>query len=128
MSVVSRTRYALLTFFILCVLSTHASSLSKENTQQITARSGSIITITLKSNPTTGYSWKVSKLSDGKIVKAVSSRYEADRPALSGSGGKELWSFKALKPGNTRIEMAYQRPWEKGTPPVEAKTFNIRVK
>ncbi len=111
-----------------CFLLCPAFGLGMSLPQDLTVQNGTVFEVTLKSNPTTGYSWKVLKISDKRIVRTVSSKYEADRPVLSGSGGQEIWSFKALRPGRAKIEMSYQRPWEKGVPPAMAKTFNIRVR
>ncbi|MFA5097901.1 MAG: protease inhibitor I42 family protein [Candidatus Margulisiibacteriota bacterium] len=108
---------------------TTGSAFAAENRPDlIQTKPYSSFSIRLRSNPTTGYSWKISKISDKRIVKASASRYEPDRPVLSGSGGQEIWSFKALRPGKARIEMSYQRPWEKGVPPARTKTFSIRVR
>ncbi|MFH1683276.1 MAG: protease inhibitor I42 family protein [Candidatus Margulisiibacteriota bacterium] len=93
---------------------------------------GEEFTLTLESNPTTGYQWQLAKPLDEKIVKLVSSKYEMEKPnntetGMVGVGGHEYWSFKAVGKGTTLIELKYIRPWEKDVPPVEAAVFRIRV-
>ncbi len=120
---------SILALILTALAFTTSSSFATDNhPDPIKIKPYSLFSIRLRSNPTTGYSWKVSKISDKRIVKVVSSKYEADHPVLSGSGGQEIWSFKALRPGRARIEMSYQRPWEKGVPPAMTKTFNVRVR
>ena len=94
---------------------------------------GETFTITLESNPTTGYQWQLAKPLDEKILKLVSSKYEMEEPknletGYVGVGGHEYWTFKAVGKGTTLIELMYVRPWEKDVPPVEAAVFRIRVK
>jgi len=74
-------------------------------------------TITLKSNPTTGFSWFLGKYDEG-LIKAVSQKYVAPSSKLMGAPGYEVWTFKVLPkafaiPSTMEIEMDYARPWEK---------------
>ncbi|VEG89845.1 protease inhibitor I42 family protein [Legionella spiritensis] len=85
------------------------------------------LTITLPSNPTTGYSWTVKKY-DKSLFKLLSSRYLAPKTQLIGAGGNMLFVFKIIKatpqPETSVMEFLYARPWEpdKGT----LKTVTIR--
>ncbi len=83
--------------------------------------------IALDSNPTTGYSWQESH--DETIIKLVEKTYKQGEQAekgLVGAGGVEYFRFKALKAGETRITMTYQRPWEKEA--LEQKVFTVKIK
>ena len=93
-------------------------------------KNGSVFSIAIPSNPTTGYSWKIAKISNPLIIKNISANYIPDKadPGICGSGGREVWKFKALKCGNASIEFSYQRPWEKNAPPVEKKRYLIKVR
>ena len=101
---------------------------AKDGTINLTVKNNSIFSITLRSNPTTGYSWKIAKISPPLTVKNLSSEYLPDNTVLAGSGGQEVWKFKALKCGNTSVTFSYQRPWEKNIPPVEKRQYLIKVK
>ena len=99
-----------------------------EQTTMITARVGEEFTITLDSNPTTGYSWKLSDSFPKGIIKLLGSEYQPPVTRRKGAGGKEIWRFKTLAVGKTTITLEYLRPWEKDKPPAATKTFSITVK
>ena len=93
----------------------------------ITAKVGEEFTITLDSNPTTGYQWKLSdNLTEG-IVKLVKLEYLAPETEMVGTGGKEVWTFEGVRPGETTIDLEYVRPWETGVEPVVVKSFGVTV-
>jgi predicted secreted protein len=62
------------------------------------------------------------------MVKLESSKYTPSATDRVGAGGVEKWTFVAIKKGTTRISLKYVRPWEKDKPPVEEKTFLIKVR
>ncbi|MBI2331997.1 MAG: protease inhibitor I42 family protein, partial [Chloroflexi bacterium] len=47
----------------------------------------------------TGYHWEFVGEPDGNVIEFVSSDYKADEPVLPGSGGVEVWTFKAVSAG-----------------------------
>ncbi len=71
------------------------------------------LTVTLGSNPTTGFKWsEFAEISDESVIKQVSHKFVGpgiDKPP--GTPGEEVWTFKALKKGTTTISMEYSRPW-----------------
>jgi inhibitor of cysteine peptidase len=91
---------------------------------------GSLIKVALESNPTTGFEWELTEISDQTVLELVESKYrpgegaEQDSPVV-GAGGTEIWSFKALKKGEATISMEYSQPWEGGIK--TAKIFDITV-
>ena len=78
------------------------------------------LTVTLGSNPTTGFLWSESaEISDQTVLEQTGHEYiapegEGDEPPAPGTAGKEVWTFKALKKGTTEVSMEYGRPWEGG--------------
>jgi len=92
---------------------------------QIVARAGQTFSVTLESNPSTGYRWQLAKPVDNSIITLVSSDYVVGEGELIGAGGEEIWTFKVIKSGRARIYFKYVRPWEKDVPP--AKTRNIDI-
>lgn len=75
-------------------------------------------TITLKSNPTTGYSWFLGQYNH-HIVSVISHRYVAPDTKLIGAGGKEVWVFKVspdalVAPQILYVNFIYTRLWELG--------------
>lgn len=95
----------------------------------ITAKSGEIFSITLESNPTTGYSWSIEEPLP-EILQKVSNEYKPDDTYgdIVGSGGHEIWTFKAISKGNTTLTFQYSRHWEKDVPPIKKETYQITVK
>ena len=85
-------------------------------------------TVTLESNKTTGFGWDIAIPIDENIIKFMSCEYIAADTGLIGSGGREIWSFRAVCPGKTNISFKYIRPWEKDVPPAKNLTFNVVVK
>jgi inhibitor of cysteine peptidase len=88
---------------------------------------GDSLVIRLAGNPTTGFSWRTAKLTGDAVKDAGEPNYQTDaRPqGMVGVGGTYTFTFKAVKEGKSDLELAYSRPWEKDTPPVE--TFKIAI-
>lgn len=85
--------------------------------------------IALASNPTTGYTWEASY--DETMLELVGGEptYEADETdeEVVGSGGTDLFRFKALKAGNVEITMTYAQHWEGGETG-DTKVFSGTIK
>jgi len=89
---------------------------------------GETLTVTLDSNPTTGFSWALAANSDEAVLQEVDHEYVADdtgETPLAGAGGVENWTFKALEKGETTVSMEYGQPWEGGEK--AAQTFELTV-
>ncbi len=74
------------------------------------------LTVTLCSNPTTGFQWVESaQISDQTVLQQTSHKFvPPEETGVAGAAGKEIWTFKALKKGTSTISMEYSRPWEGG--------------
>ena len=94
----------------------------------IEVQAGQNFTIILKANATTGYQWQFAKPLDENLVQLISSKYLADKTKLVGTGGKQVWIFKALKAGQTTISLKYVRPWEKNTLPQNEEFYLVIIK
>ncbi len=74
---------------------------------------GEELTVTLGSNPTTGFQWlEDAEISDESIIKQVSHEFVGpgiDKPP--GTPGEEVWTFEALKKGTVTTFLEYSRPW-----------------
>lgn len=99
------------------MLASTAQAVTKQQTETITVSPASPkFTISLPSNPTTGYSWSITGY-DKQRLTLDSHRYLAPKGQRIGAGGTETWVFKAqpsLFKGTqaTTIEFCYARPWE----------------
>jgi predicted secreted protein len=71
--------------------------------QPITVKAGENFRIVVESNPSTGYEWKV--IGEFAGVEFDSTEYTAGEPVLPGSGGVDVWTFKAVSTGETQITL-----------------------
>ena len=99
-----------------------------DNGKQITVRPGDVVTVTLVSNPTTGYSWQVMEIDNAILVQEGDPEYKQSpgSEGLVGAGSTETFRFKAVGSGETPLGLGYLRPWE-SVPPIETFTVKIRV-
>jgi len=74
------------------------------------------LTLTLCSNPTTGFQWSESaQISDQTVLRQIDHQFvPPEEQNVEGAAGKEIWTFNALKSGTSTISMEYSRPWEGG--------------
>ena len=93
----------------------------------IAALAGDRFVVTLASNATTGYKWRLGNTLDGKILKLVDSVYNAPEDPVPGKGGTESWTFQALAKGKAAIVLEYARPWEKDVKPAKTQAFKVGV-
>jgi inhibitor of cysteine peptidase len=91
--------------------------------QVIRVKTGEEFTVALKANPTTGYDWEYTDAYEW--IQPLGKTYEADTPVLTGSGGTDLFRFKAHGAGSATLNFVYKRSWE--TAVAEQKTFTIEV-
>lgn len=96
-----------------------------ESGKQIELAPGDSLVVTLDSNPSTGYAWSISGISDEAVIDEVSNEFMGADTGMVGAGGQEVWTFEAGDKGTATIEMQYSRSWETGVEP-EA-TFNVTV-
>lgn len=94
----------------------------------IETKVGKQFTVSLRGNATTGFTWQMAKGTDSAVVKKVKDIYTAEnRGGMVGVGGTHVWTFKAVKAGSTKIELLYQRTWEKKTVPANTLEYTIKV-
>jgi inhibitor of cysteine peptidase len=67
--------------------------------------------VTLPSNPSTGFGWKVAS-HDRQFLQLLRTRYQKPDQPRPGAGGHELFEFLPLKSGTTTILFHYQKPFE----------------
>lgn len=97
-------------------------------TRQATIGVGESLTVTLCSNPSTGFAWEAASIDDGTVLQQVEQKYIEPSANTVGTAGQEAWTFKALKKGQTTVSMKYSRPWEGGEKGVWNFTLQVEVK
>ena len=81
----------------------------------------------LDANATTGYEWAVQPGMDENVLVVASSEYVG--PGESGgvgSGGTQVYIFRAVGTGSTSVLLHYARSWEPDSP-AETWTFDVTV-
>lgn len=95
-------------------------------TQLITVTAGETFDIVVPANPSTGYSWNILPELDENIVQFVVENFFAEQPVAVGSGGVDVWTFRAVNAGDTTIVLGYYSPTD-ANDPEETVTFSIHV-
>jgi inhibitor of cysteine peptidase len=92
------------------------------NGKTVHLQEGDTLRVSLRGNPSTGYTWQVAKVDRTVLKPALYSTFKADarRP---GAGGTETRRFTALKAGTTRLKLVEK---QSGSGRV-AKTFLVTV-
>ncbi|MCU0637418.1 MAG: protease inhibitor I42 family protein, partial [Methanothrix sp.] len=91
----------------------------------IQANVGEPFTITLPSNPSTGYTWTFDY--DYVLLKAEQAEFEppAAQSIRIGSGGSSVFIFTPIATGKTTIRFVYKRPWENIV--AETRTYYVDI-
>jgi len=123
-----RTMVVMSFFLVMALFSscgTNGTSLTEADSgKRITVKSGDVITLTLESNPTTGYSWQVIGINNAILMQVGEVEYESDGRNIPGAGGVEAFRFEAIGNGDAMLELGYMRPWESIQP---LETFTMQV-
>ena len=85
-------------------------------TREVSVKTGDTFTVTLCSNPSTGFLWgETAQISDPAVLQQLSHEFiSPEETEAMGVPGKDVWTFKALKKGSGTISLEYSRPWEGG--------------
>ena len=98
-------------------------------TKELSVKAGDSFTVTLCSNPTTGFQWESAVISDQSVLTETNHQFVGPEDEnLVGAGGEDVWTFQALKKGTSSISIAYSRPWEGGEKGVWTFTAVVTVK
>jgi len=87
---------------------------------------GDKITVKLCSNPTTGFEWDY-EMTIENVLKEEDHDFEPPKGDVPGAAGIEIWTFKAVEKGTTKVQMEYSRPWEGGEKAEWAYTMTVTV-
>lgn len=98
---------------------------------ELSMKAGDSFSVTLCSNPSTGFQWESAVISDPSVLTETSHQYigpESDPAPPPGTPGQDVWTFRALKKGTSTISIYYSRPWEGGEKGVWTFTTAVTVK
>ena len=78
----------------------------KDTDGTVEMKSGDMLEITLKANPTTGYRWVITSV-DSSLLTNIGTEYKATKTTrnIVGSGGRSIFRLKAIKAGKTDLKL-----------------------
>lgn len=89
---------------------------------------GQNLTLTLPSNPSTGYRWLVQNPAPEVLQSMGPEVYNTPEEAgIVGSAGTSTWRFQAKASGEGHLILVYQQPWAPEVRPVQTFDCAIQV-
>jgi predicted secreted protein len=95
--------------------------------EEIRVLAGKQFSITLASNKTTGYSWRLAAPLDPVMLKQISDDFHPADSGAVGAPGEEVWTFESVGKGAAKLDFEYVRPFEKDAKPVKTAKYSIVV-
>ncbi len=87
---------------------------------------GQVLTLTLPSNPSTGYRWRVENPASSVLRSLGPEVYSAPEAVdVVGSAGVSTWRFQAQAAGEGHLVLFYRQPWAPEVDPVQ--TFDCKL-
>lgn len=87
---------------------------------------GQTLTLTLPSNPSTGYRWRVENPAANVLRSLGPEVYSApEEEDVVGSAGVSTWRYQANSAGEAQLVLVYQQPWAADVAPVQ--NFDCKV-
>ncbi|AUA32060.1 peptidase inhibitor I42 [Pseudomonas sp. SGAir0191] len=101
-------------------------TLDAESECPVYLEKGQVLNLTLPSNPSTGYRWRVQTAATPVLVSLGPEVYSApDQEDVVGNEGLSTWRYQADQPGKAALKLVYQQPWATQVAPVQ--TFDCTV-
>lgn len=89
---------------------------------------GQPLTLTLPSNPSTGYRWRVENAGAEVLTPLGPEVYSnSEAGGMVGSAGQSTWRFRARQAGEGRLLLVYQQPWDTQAAPAESFDCQVSV-
>lgn len=80
---------------------------------------GQQLTVTLDSNPSTGYAWAIDGAVPPQLEQSGESKFSSQSD-LVGAGGTEVWTFVGAATGTGTLKLKYWRSFEPTVPPTNS--------
>jgi inhibitor of cysteine peptidase len=105
--------------------STELKLTEADNNRAVSVAVGGTVSIELEGIPGAGYSWKLQPMSSDVLQHAET----RPLPSEAKPGAKQTTQliFRAVRPGESVVQLHYARPFEKEKPPERAFSVRIRV-
>lgn len=79
------------------------------NSTMVSMDKGTVFTVRLNENPTTGYTWNATATAG---LTVLNSTYIGSNSGLMGAGGVHEWTIQATGTGAQQFNATYERSWE----------------
>jgi inhibitor of cysteine peptidase len=79
------------------------------NSTMVSMDKGTVFTVRLNENPTTGYTWNATATAG---LTVLNSTYIGSNSGLMGAGGVHEWTIQATGNGAQQFNATYERSWE----------------
>ena len=90
---------------------------------------GQALTLTLPSNPSTGYRWQLQDSASALLGALGPEVYRSnDSDGMVGSDGLSTWRFRAKAAGEGHLVLVYQQPWAPEEAPARHLDCVIKVR
>ncbi len=96
--------------------------------QEVSVALGSILKVSLPSNPSTGFSWGVAQVDAAFLQQEGEAEYVPSSSGALGAGGQAILRFRAVQAGRTALVLEYRRSWETGVAPQDSFTLQVVVR
>ncbi|MHC6224316.1 protease inhibitor I42 family protein [Pseudomonas sp. X10] len=104
----------------------HNIDLDAQNDCPAQLQVGQTVTLTLPSNPSTGYRWLLQNPASNILRSLGPEVYShPEDVGVVGSAGQSTWRFQAEQAGEGHLILTYQQPWAPEVRPV--KTFDCEI-
>ncbi|MDR0212154.1 MAG: protease inhibitor I42 family protein [Pseudomonas putida] len=107
----------------------HTVELDGESECPTQLQVGQNLTLSLPSNPSTGYRWLIQNPAPDILRSLGPEVYNSPEEAgVVGSAGVSSWRFQAKASGEGHLILVYQQPWAPEVRPVQTFDCVVRVK
>lgn len=107
----------------------HNVNLQAQSECPLQLQTGQMLTLTLPSNPTTGYRWLMQDPAASVLHSLGPEVYSnPENSGLVGGAGQSVWRFQVQAAGVGHLILVYQQPWAPEVRPVKAFDCAISVK
>ena len=96
----------------------------RDNNETIDLNTGDTLVLRLTSNPSTGYSWRITQNNDALLAPQGQPAYVPAASGLIGAQGTQVFTFTAAATGGDALTLSYQRP---NSGSQDANTFHLRA-
>lgn len=126
----SADNYQMLPLITGKVANVSLDAMADGTTQQL--KKGEVMSITLESNPSTGYSWFATISNAPVLVQMGEPQYQAPTESSStpilGASGTQTFYFQAAETGTTTLTLDYKRGFETNVAPEKTVSLTVEVK